>query len=179
MFPESLLVERGGRKTKIGIRNESLHDAIVLLGTMKVNRKKAPQKKVMEISRTGRWGSVVYLHALECGHVEERKRPSKTESVACAKCVMADDFGKQTMGLAQFGVGYEAITELEMTPDPIEVKFSSSERNVERIKNSISDILGVQPDDVNVFVEQDENMLVSGATVFLSAADIARLCDKG
>lgn len=144
---------------------------------MKVNRKKAPQRKIVDISRTGKWGSVVYLHSLECGHVEERKRPAKTEVVACAKCVMAEDFGKQTMDLVRMGVGYESITELEMTPDPIEIIFSSSEKNISRIKNQIAEILGVGSDDVNVFVEQDENMLISGATVFLSASDIARLCD--
>ena len=146
---------------------------------MKVNRKKAPQRKVVEISRTGRWGSVVYLHSLECGHLEERKRPAKTELVACAKCVMADDFGQQTKDLVRIGVGYETITEIEMTPDPIEILFSSSERNMERIKSKIAATLGIQPDDVNVFVEQDENMLVSGATVFLSATDIARICEDG
>jgi len=146
---------------------------------MKVNKKKAPQRKVVEITRTGKWGSVVYLHALECGHVEERKRPAKTAVIACAKCVMAEDFGKQTMDLVRIGVGYEAITEMEMKPDPIEILFSSSERNVERIRAKIADVLGIQPDGVNVFVEQDENMLVSGATVFLSAADIARLCEEG
>jgi len=79
----------------------------------------------------------------------------------------------------RIGVGYEAITEMEMKPDPIEILFSSSERNVERIRARIADVLGIQPDGVNVFVEQDENMLVSGATVFLSAADIARLCEEG
>jgi len=146
---------------------------------MKVNKKKAPQRKVVEITRTGKWGSVVYLHALECGHVEERKRPAKTAVIACAKCVMAEDFGKQTMDLVRIGVGYETITEMEMKPDPIEILFSSSERNVERIRAKIADVLGIQPDGVNVFVEQDENMLVSGATVFLSAADIARLCEEG
>lgn len=132
----------------------------------------------MEITRTGKWGSVVYLHALDCGHLEERKRPAKTEEIACAKCVMADDFGQQTRDLVRIGVGYESITEMEMTPDPIEILFSSSERNVERIRSRIARILGIQPDDVTVYVEQDENMLVSGATVFLSASDIARLCEK-
>jgi len=145
---------------------------------MKVNKKKAPQRKVLEITRTGKWGSVVYLHALECGHIEERKRSAKTAVVACAKCVMAEDFGQQTRNLVRMGVGYEAITEMEMTPDPIEILFSSSERNVERIKSKIADVLKIRPDDVNVFVEQDENMLVSGATVFLSATDIARLCEN-
>jgi len=146
---------------------------------MRINKKKAPQRKVVEITRTGKWGSVVYLHALECGHVEERKRPAKTAVIACAKCVMAEDFGQQTRDLVRIGVGYEAITEMEMKPDPIEILFSSSERNVERIRARIADVLGIQPDGVNVFVEQDENMLVSGATVFLSAADIARLCEEG
>jgi len=146
---------------------------------MRINKKKAPQRKVVEITRTGKWGSVVYLHSLECGHVEERKRPAKTRVVACAKCVMAEDFGQQTRDLVRIGVGYEAITEMEMKPDPIEILFSSSERNVERIRARIADVLGIQPDGVNVFVEQDENMLVSGATVFLSAADIARLCEEG
>lgn len=129
----------------------------------------------MEITRTGKWGSVTYLHSLECGHLEERKRPSKTEVIACTKCVMADDFGKQTKGLVRTGVGYEAITELDMTPEPIEVVFSSSERNVERLRASVAEYLGLQVDDVTVFVEEDENMLVTGATVFLSAEDLLRI----
>ena len=146
---------------------------------MEVNRKKAPQKKVLEITRTGKWGSVVYLHSLECGHVEERKRPAKTKVVACGKCVMADDFGKRSVDLVRTGVGYESITEMNMTPDPIELVFSSSERNVTRIKNGVSAYLGVDPDDVNVFVENDENMLVTGGSVFLSAPDLVRLAKLG
>lgn len=146
---------------------------------MEVNRKKAPQKRVLDITRTGKWGSVVYLHALECGHVEERKRPSKTEVIACGKCVMADDFGKRTMGLVRTGVGYESITEMDINPSPIEVVFSSTEKNIQRIKASISTLLGVDPDDVNVFVEEDENMLITGGTVFLSASDLIRLSEAG
>lgn len=132
----------------------------------------------MDITRVGKWGSVAYLHSLECGHVEEKKRPAKTEMIACAKCVMADDFGQQTRDLVRIGVGYESITEMEMTPDPIEILFSSSQKNVERIQRKIADAFGLREDDVTVFVEQDENMLVSGATVFLSATDIARLCNE-
>ena len=142
---------------------------------MKVNRKKAPQRSVKEIVRTGKWGSVSYLHALECGHVEERKRPAKTEVVACGKCLMADDFTRRTVDLVRTGVGYESITEMEMTPDPIEVLFSSSELNVNRMKNAVADRLGISPDDVTVFVEQDENMLITGASVFLSASDLTRI----
>ena len=146
---------------------------------VEVNRKKAPQKRVLDITRTGKWGSVVYLHSLECGHVEERKRPSKTDVIACGKCVMADDFGKRTLGLVRTGVGYESITEMDMNPDPIEIAFSSSERNVQRIQNSVAGLLGLQPDDVNVFVEQDENMLITGGTIFLSARDLFRLAEMG
>jgi hypothetical protein len=146
---------------------------------MKVNRKKAPQKKVLEITRTGKWGSVVYLHSLECGHLEERKRPAKTEFVACGKCVMAEDFGKRTVNLVRTGVGYESITEMDLTPDPIELIFSSSERNIARIKDGVSSFLGVDPEDVSVFIEDDENMLVTGGSVFLSATDLVRIAKIG
>lgn len=146
---------------------------------MEVNRKKAPQKKVLEITRTGKWGSVVYLHSLECGHLEERKRPAKTKVIACGRCVMADDFGKRTVDLVRTGVGYESITEMNMTPDPIELIFSSSEKNIARIKDGVSAFLGVEPDDVNVFVEDDENMLVTGGSIFLSATDLMRIARIG
>ena len=92
---------------------------------------------------------------------------------------MADDFGKRTLGLVRTGVGYESITEMDMNPDPIEIAFSSSERNVQRIQNSVAGLLGLQPDDVNVFVEQDENMLITGGTIFLSARDLFRLAEMG
>lgn len=143
---------------------------------MEINKKKAPQNKVLGISRVGRWGSVCYIHSLDCGHLEERKRPAKTEFIACAKCVMAEDFAEKTKDLVRFGVGYESITEIDMTPDPLEIVFSSSEANVDRTKNRIAEVFGVQADDVSVFVEQDENMLITGATVFISAIDIARIC---
>ena len=92
---------------------------------------------------------------------------------------MADDFGKRTVDLVRTGVGYESITEMNMTPDPIELIFSSSEKNIARIKDGVSAFLGVEPDDVNVFVEDDENMLVTGGSIFLSATDLMRIARIG
>ena len=49
----------------------------------------APRRKVIEITKTGAWGEVTYQHRLECGHVEERKRPAKPELIGCGKCAIA------------------------------------------------------------------------------------------
>lgn len=47
----------------------------------------APRKRVVRVSRTGKWGNFVWTHALECGHVEKRKRKSSRSHIGCAACV--------------------------------------------------------------------------------------------
>lgn len=51
-------------------------------------RRAAPRREVIEVVRAGEWGEVFYSHRLSCGHVENRKRPAKTEVVGCAACAI-------------------------------------------------------------------------------------------
>ena len=51
-------------------------------------RRSAPRREVVEVIRVGEWGEVIYRHRLACGHVENRKRPAKSDLVGCATCAI-------------------------------------------------------------------------------------------
>ena len=85
---------------------------------MEINKKSAPQNTVIDIIRKGQWGDVVYLHKLSCGHMEPRKRPAKTEKIACSMCVMASTFTKMSAEFVRTGVGYEGYEDIEIDASP-------------------------------------------------------------
>ena len=46
--------------------------------------RKSPLRKVEHVQQVGKWGDVRYLHLLDCGHTDERKR--RVTDVRCVKC---------------------------------------------------------------------------------------------
>jgi len=141
----------------------------------KINKKSAPQRDVGEIIRQGRWGSVVYLHRLSCGHIEERKRPAATPKIACGLCVRSDAFAKQQLSLVRSGVGYEQYTDIEMPPDPTEVEMSSILEDVARMRAAIAKNLDISADDVLIHVDEDEDGIsIGGGYIFLDPDALKR-----
>ena len=54
-----------------------------------MSSRSAPRRKVLEITKSGNWGEVVYRHRMECGHTDDRKRPAKAEEIGCTLCEVA------------------------------------------------------------------------------------------
>ena len=135
---------------------------------MEINKKTAPQNTVVDIIRKGQWGDVVYLHKLSCGHMEPRKRPAKTDKIACSMCVKASTFTKMSAEFVRTGVGYEGYEDIEIQENESEIALSSLQDEVSRMTVCIAKKLKVSPDDITIYIEEsDEGPNISGGSIFL------------
>jgi hypothetical protein len=141
---------------------------------MKINKKSAPQRAVLEIIKTGHWGHVEYLHRLECGHTETRKRVSGTKYIACTGCVkakMAEDT------LATLASASPVFVDTADIHDVFATEIATKEQEVGRMRASLAAALGVTVSDVELIVAETETgeMVVSQAMVFLGPSAINNL----
>jgi hypothetical protein len=51
-----------------------------------VGPRSAPRRRVVERWKTGGYGTTVWHHRLDCGHVERRKRRRPDDEVGCTTC---------------------------------------------------------------------------------------------
>jgi hypothetical protein len=139
---------------------------------MEINKKKAPQKAVVEIVKAGGWGNVTYIHKLECGHTEIRKRHAGSKYIACSGCVMAKEMEATTKQLAQ-----PVYVETAVIYDPVAAELASFEQDIGRIRASLAKALGVTVGDVELIVTEKDNgeLSVSQAMVFLGPSSIDNL----
>lgn len=130
---------------------------------MDVNKKSAPQKQVIEIVRVGQWGRVEYQHVLECGHVEVRKRPSKTDKIACAWCVVAAEKQRELKTLT--------IVPPPVTEEPWDFydDVAVDEIRMAQIRSALSHALGCPQESIEIVssVDGDGNLTVNYVSVFL------------
>lgn len=140
-----------------------------------ISRKKAPKRDVVEITRSGDWGSVVYLHRLSCGHVESRKRVAPAPQMACTWCVVAERKGDELRTLLTPQPRAEMVIDVTDMIDVASPDIAADE-DAMRLKGSLSRSLGVPADAIDVVLEDIDGQLnVAYAVVFLSAADAQRL----
>lgn len=113
-----------------------------------MNLKKAPQKEILSIDRTGSWGKVEYRHRLACGHTEVRKRPSSAPKIACSWCVVAEEKQKELESLAVVVMPVDVPPE-EPWYDP------DAEHDIDagRLRAGLVLALGVPPESVEVVSE--------------------------
>lgn len=139
-----------------------------------MNLKKAPQKEVLSIDRTGEWGKVEYHHRLSCGHTEMRKRPSTAPKIACSWCVVAGEKQEELRALA---IRETVMTEVPL--DDIVVYDDDFEHEIDagRLRAGLVSALGVQPEAVEVVSEVDESGDLSARYVvlFLDLSTASRL----
>lgn len=131
-----------------------------------VNLKKAPRREVTGIDRIGSWGRVEYHHRLECGHIEVRKRPSKTGTMACSGCVLSEQHqaNLKSQRFAEFP---------EELWDQTGADLAVQEGSVARLKAALVAKFGVPPEAVDVAVDDEDGTLrVSYAVILLSAVEI-------
>lgn len=142
----------------------------------KINKKSAPRQKVTAIDREGAWGRVEYLHRLECGHTERRKRPAKTGVIACSWCVVAE---KQTEVLQGFAVARPSTPPEDDLFDRLGSLIAVSEKEVAKLRAELASAFDVPIEYVDVAVEDEDGTLsVSYAVLFIPAQDISTLLAK-
>ena len=142
--------------------------------TMEINKKKAPQTAVVEIVKSGGWGNVTYIHKLECGHTEVRKRHAGSKYIACSGCVMAQQMEMTTKQMAS---SLPVYVEPTVIYDPIATEIASFEQDIGRIRASLAKALNVTVGDVELIVTENDNgeLTVSQAMVFLGPSSIDNL----
>jgi hypothetical protein len=127
---------------------------------VKVNLKKAPQREILEIERSGEWGKVDYRHRLTCGHVEIRKRPSSAPKIACSWCVVAEEKQQELQLLANPARSSARLPQA-WTEEEAEVPYidADGETDLEssKLRAGLVLALGCSPESVEVITEVDEN----------------------
>lgn len=138
---------------------------------MYVNKKSAPQKQVLEIVKVGQWGKVEYQHILDCGHVEVRKRPSKTDKIACAWCVVASEKQRE-------------LKTLTVVPPPvIEEPWdfyddgAVDEIRLAKTRSALAHIFGCPQESIEIVSSVDENgqLTVNYVSIFLDLGQAERI----
>jgi hypothetical protein len=140
---------------------------------MEINKKAAPQRAVLEISRTGGWGKVVYAHRLECRHTEYRKRALTTKKIACTLCAKAEVAEQMVRELIASGPAEyaEPVWTDEMFSD-----IATLETDIGNLRASMASALQVSADAVDVVSTQtDEGMAISYVVVFFDAEQADRI----
>lgn len=145
---------------------------------MEFNRKSAPQRAVLEIIKAGEWSKVQYLHRLECGHMETRKRAASTPKIACLQCVRAQEAEALLVSLARPVIVEPPIE--EAWRDDIAEDVAHTEQEIGFIRAGIANHLGIPAEAVDVVMEQDEEGVhLSYVVVFLDASTARRMASPG
>lgn len=136
-----------------------------------VNKKSAPQKKIISIDKQGGWGDVSYYHKLECGHIEVRKRASTAPKIACTWCVLGEEKGKELRALT-----------LVQPPTLEEVwdfydSTINEEVDIAQLRAGLASAIGCPQDSVEVVAEVVENnvLKVMYVNVFLDLETAKRI----
>jgi hypothetical protein len=136
-----------------------------------VNKKSAPQKKIVSIDKQGGWGDVSYYHKLECGHIEVRKRASTAPKIACTWCVLGEEKGKELRALT-----------LVQPPTLEEVwdfydSTINEEVDIAQLRAGLASAIGCPQDSVEVVAEVVENnvLKVMYVNIFLDLETAKRI----
>lgn len=136
------------------------------------SRKSAPQRAVVEIIKTGEWSKVQYIHKLECGHTEIRKRAASTKKIACLECVKAGIAESILTNLSRPAIVDPPIEEAWI--DDIAEGVAQTEQDIGMIRAGIASVLSISPETIDVVIEDDEGgVRLSYVMVYLDS-DTAR-----
>lgn len=136
-----------------------------------VNKKSAPQKKIVSIDKQGGWGDVSYYHKLECGHIEVRKRASTAPKIACTWCVVGEEKGKELRALTLV-----QPPTLEEVWDFYDTTINE-EVDIAQLRAGLASAIGCPQDSVEVVAEVTENnvLKVMYVNVFLDLETAKRI----
>jgi hypothetical protein len=141
-------------------------------GRTNVNLKKAPRRDIVDVARIGSWGRVEYHHKLECGHTEVRKRATTSGTMACAGCVLSEEYQDR-------GQTVEADIDDDIL-DLIGSQIALNEENTQSIKVELARRLNLPAGALEIIVDYDEagEQAISGAVIVLSADEILRIISE-
>jgi hypothetical protein len=141
-----------------------------------INKKAAPQRAVLEISRSGSWGKVEYAHRLECGHTEFRKRALTTDKIACTLCVKAQ-IARDTLTEIAKATTIEYAEPVWI--DEIASDIASAETDIGKLRASLASALSLSPEAIDVVSEHnDEGLQISYVVVFMDAEQAIRIAGR-
>jgi hypothetical protein len=130
-------------------------------------RHQAPRREVIDIVRSGGYGTTRYHHRLACGHTEIRRRPAPATTLGCERCALDVLVERRTS---------EALAAL---PPTEAVSLVSVEASVEvdaaRLRAGLAALLKVDLDDV---VMHTTTTSITGASVWISAAALNVIRDR-
>lgn len=134
---------------------------------MSTEHRRAPRKKIVEVSREGAWGKVKYKHSLECGHTETRNRVSSTPSLACVWCLRVAEQTKEINALSR-GVRSPYVD--------TSASMAQGEITISKTRAALSAKFGVPLDAVDIAsIDVAGNLQINYAIIFLSPGDVAKL----
>ena len=141
-----------------------------------INRKAAPRREVVRIDREGAWGRVEYLHLLDCGHTEKRKRATRSKFLSCAWCVVAEQTDQQMKRLIPVS---DKTTPLAVDDDLLDVvgsQLAMGEKLLAQARAEVASHFNVPVESVDIVVEDDEGeMRISFALIFVPSTDLMRI----
>jgi hypothetical protein len=134
---------------------------------MSSEHRRAPKRQVVDITRTGAWGRVRYVHKLSCGHSESKPRAATTPSLACAWCLRAEQKDLEIKALSSPST---------LIPIKEEQSLSVFETGVDKMRAAIASRFSIPQDAVDItVVDENGELIIKSAVVFLSSLDVARL----
>lgn len=140
----------------------------------KPSRKSAPQQSVLEITKTGDWSKVVYLHKLECGHIETRKRAATTKKIACLDCVKAESLQKVLVGLSKPTVIEPPLGDIWTSK--IDEDIAQTEQEINVMRAGIANSLSISLEAIDVVMESTEDgVVLSYVMLFLDPETALRI----
>lgn len=145
---------------------------------MEVNRKRAPQREVLSIERTGSWGKVEYRHRLTCGHTDVRKRPSTAPKIACTLCVVAEAKAVELRALTE-----PRKQNLAPIPDVTEIiadDIAEAEVEIQKLRGALASSLSCSPEAIDVVMEINDDGILEAQYVhiFLDIHTAQRVASK-
>jgi hypothetical protein len=136
---------------------------------MTTEHRRAPRRRVVSVDRVGAWGKFQYLHTLDCGHTESRKRAARTEEITCVLCLRTDGREEELRGL--FSPQPTPLSSYDDGPSLVD-----EELRVEKIRATLAARFNVPIDAIGLSVEDVAgSLVVRNCVIYLSAADVTRI----
>ncbi len=131
-----------------------------------INKKSAPQREVLDISRIGGYGGIEYRHRLSCGHTEVRKRKALAKYIACTLCAVTIITKRE---LGELATPNRIQQNPVDSPDVLGTQINSSESDINRMTADLASVFQVPNEMISITYESDEagNLEVIGATIWL------------
>ena len=136
---------------------------------MTTEHRRAPRRRIVSVDRVGSWGGFQYLHTLECGHTESRKRTARTDEINCIWCLRTEVRDEEIRSLTSA----QSTPLSAYTDGP---NLVDEEIRMEKIRSTLAARFSVPVDAIGLSIEDNAgSLVVKNCVIYLSAADVARI----